>query len=244
MARPPGCDAAAPSGLLDHMHRCVLTLGLPHRQQVACNEPRRPTGTTVSLKCGPWTPGFNVGTDQATFHSSHLLEPSSIQEGGQPPGVGRRPGPLPRRKARLLGPAPRPHGPAQLPSPRPISERPRGPGREGVPRKMAAACRGVKGLVAVITGGASGLGLATAERLVRQGATAVLLDLPNSDEKAQAKKLGKSCTFASAADLSGVTTGLPGISEMTNAGLGTSGFPFAYECSLCGRWVHPLALSA
>ncbi|XP_077002605.1 3-hydroxyacyl-CoA dehydrogenase type-2-like [Tamandua tetradactyla] len=63
---------------------------------------------------------------------------------------------------------------------------------------MAAACRGVKGLVAVITGGASGLGLATAERLVRQGATAVLLDLPNSNGEAQAKRLGKSCTFTPA----------------------------------------------
>ncbi|KAF7473637.1 Hypothetical predicted protein [Marmota monax] len=53
-----------------------------------------------------------------------------------------------------------------------------------------------QGLVAVITGGASGLGLATAERLVTQGATAVLLDLPNSGGEAQAKKLGKSCVFA------------------------------------------------
>ncbi|XP_027805980.1 3-hydroxyacyl-CoA dehydrogenase type-2 isoform X2 [Marmota flaviventris] len=61
---------------------------------------------------------------------------------------------------------------------------------------MAAACRTLKGLVAVITGGASGLGLATAERLVTQGATAVLLDLPNSGGEAQAKKLGKSCVFA------------------------------------------------
>ncbi|XP_004407008.1 PREDICTED: 3-hydroxyacyl-CoA dehydrogenase type-2 isoform X3 [Odobenus rosmarus divergens] len=63
---------------------------------------------------------------------------------------------------------------------------------------MAAACRGVKGLVALITGGASGLGLATAERLVGQGATAVLLDLPDSDGEVQAKKLGKSCAFAPA----------------------------------------------
>uniref|UniRef100_A0A8D2D1F4 Hydroxysteroid 17-beta dehydrogenase 10 n=1 Tax=Sciurus vulgaris TaxID=55149 RepID=A0A8D2D1F4_SCIVU len=61
---------------------------------------------------------------------------------------------------------------------------------------MAAACRNVKGLVAVITGGASGLGLATAERLVRHGATAVLLDLPDSGGETQAKKLGKSCVFA------------------------------------------------
>uniref|UniRef100_A0A8C7C263 Hydroxysteroid 17-beta dehydrogenase 10 n=1 Tax=Neovison vison TaxID=452646 RepID=A0A8C7C263_NEOVI len=63
---------------------------------------------------------------------------------------------------------------------------------------MAAACRGVKGLVALITGGASGLGLATAERLVGQGATAVLVDLPNSDGEVQANKLGKSCAFAPA----------------------------------------------
>ncbi|EAW93158.1 HSD17B10 isoform 2 [Pan troglodytes] len=63
---------------------------------------------------------------------------------------------------------------------------------------MAAACRSVKGLVAVITGGASGLGLATAERLVGQGASAVLLDLPNSGGEAQAKKLGNNCVFAPA----------------------------------------------
>ncbi|XP_074258258.1 3-hydroxyacyl-CoA dehydrogenase type-2 [Saimiri boliviensis] len=63
---------------------------------------------------------------------------------------------------------------------------------------MAAACRSVQGLVAVITGGASGLGLATAERLVGQGASAVLLDLPNSGGEAQAKKLGNSCVFAPA----------------------------------------------
>ncbi|XP_023058265.1 3-hydroxyacyl-CoA dehydrogenase type-2 [Piliocolobus tephrosceles] len=74
---------------------------------------------------------------------------------------------------------------------------------------MAAACRSVKGLVAVITGGASGLGLVTAERLVGQGASAVLLDLPNSGGEAQAKKLGNNCVFAPA-DVSGVTSPLPG----------------------------------
>ncbi|XP_055473907.1 3-hydroxyacyl-CoA dehydrogenase type-2 [Psammomys obesus] len=63
---------------------------------------------------------------------------------------------------------------------------------------MAAACRSVKGLVAIITGGTSGLGLATAERLVGQGARAVLLDLPNTGGEAQAKKLGDSCMFAPA----------------------------------------------
>ncbi|XP_051052548.1 3-hydroxyacyl-CoA dehydrogenase type-2-like [Phodopus roborovskii] len=63
---------------------------------------------------------------------------------------------------------------------------------------MAAACWSMKGLVAVITEGSSGLGLATAERLVGQRATTVLLDLPNSGGEAQAKKLGESCMFTSA----------------------------------------------
>lgn len=61
---------------------------------------------------------------------------------------------------------------------------------------MAAGTRGVKGLVAVITGGASGLGLATAERLVGQGARAVLLDMPGSKGRDHAKRLGKRCAFA------------------------------------------------
>lgn len=59
-------------------------------------------------------------------------------------------------------------------------------------------CTFSQGLVAVVTGGASGLGLATAKRLVGQGATAVLLDVPNSEGEAQAKKLGESCIFAPA----------------------------------------------
>ncbi|XP_036271409.1 3-hydroxyacyl-CoA dehydrogenase type-2-like [Pipistrellus kuhlii] len=61
---------------------------------------------------------------------------------------------------------------------------------------MPALSQGVKGLVALITGGASGLGLATAERLVAQGARAVLLDLPSSKGKAQAQRLGERCAFA------------------------------------------------
>ncbi|EXG81573.1 3-hydroxyacyl-CoA dehydrogenase [Cryptosporangium arvum] len=44
--------------------------------------------------------------------------------------------------------------------------------------------------VALVTGGASGLGLATAEKLVADGARVVLLDLPGSDGAAVAEKLG------------------------------------------------------
>uniref|UniRef100_A0A3Q3N8X1 Hydroxysteroid (17-beta) dehydrogenase 10 n=1 Tax=Labrus bergylta TaxID=56723 RepID=A0A3Q3N8X1_9LABR len=60
----------------------------------------------------------------------------------------------------------------------------------------SAACFSVfEGLV---TGGSSGLGLATVERLVQNGASAVILDLPSSDGAALAEKLGERCAFAPA----------------------------------------------
>uniref|UniRef100_A0A6J0VAS8 3-hydroxyacyl-CoA dehydrogenase type-2 n=1 Tax=Pogona vitticeps TaxID=103695 RepID=A0A6J0VAS8_9SAUR len=63
---------------------------------------------------------------------------------------------------------------------------------------MAAALRSVKGMVGLVTGGASGLGRATVERLVQQGGSAVLLDLPQSDGESVAKALGDRCIFAPA----------------------------------------------
>ncbi|CAJ63420.1 MULTISPECIES: 3-hydroxyacyl-CoA dehydrogenase [Frankia] len=50
--------------------------------------------------------------------------------------------------------------------------------------------------VAVVTGGASGLGLATATRLVDAGASVVLLDLPSSNGAAVAEKLGSAVRFS------------------------------------------------
>lgn len=47
----------------------------------------------------------------------------------------------------------------------------------------------IKGAVALVTGGASGLGAATARRLMADGASAVLLDLPTSGGPALAKEL-------------------------------------------------------
>jgi NAD(P)-dependent dehydrogenase (short-subunit alcohol dehydrogenase family) len=50
--------------------------------------------------------------------------------------------------------------------------------------------------VAVVTGGASGLGLATAEVLVAAGAKVVILDLPSSPGQERAAELGEAARFA------------------------------------------------
>ncbi|WP_280360819.1 3-hydroxyacyl-CoA dehydrogenase [Nocardia wallacei] len=56
----------------------------------------------------------------------------------------------------------------------------------------------INNAVAVVTGGASGLGLATVRELHGQGATVVIIDLPSSDGEAIAKELGESVVFAAA----------------------------------------------
>ena len=57
----------------------------------------------------------------------------------------------------------------------------------------------IEGGVAVITGGASGLGFATARRLADAGARVVLLDLPSSAGEGAAKQIGEDkATFAPA----------------------------------------------
>ena len=49
----------------------------------------------------------------------------------------------------------------------------------------------LKGISTAITGGASGLGLATARRLLDAGAQVTLIDLPTSDGEAAAKESGR-----------------------------------------------------
>ncbi|MFJ8812955.1 SDR family NAD(P)-dependent oxidoreductase [Amycolatopsis thermoflava] len=56
----------------------------------------------------------------------------------------------------------------------------------------------IAGISAVVTGGASGLGLATARRLVKQGAGVVLLDLPSSAGAEVARDLGERVRFVAA----------------------------------------------
>jgi NAD(P)-dependent dehydrogenase (short-subunit alcohol dehydrogenase family) len=54
----------------------------------------------------------------------------------------------------------------------------------------------LKGISAVVTGGASGLGLATVQRLVANGAASVIIvDLPTSDGEPIAKELGDAVQF-------------------------------------------------
>ena len=52
--------------------------------------------------------------------------------------------------------------------------------------------------VAVVTGGASGLGLATTKALLAEGASVVIIDLPSSNGEAIAKELGDRVRFAAA----------------------------------------------
>ena len=52
--------------------------------------------------------------------------------------------------------------------------------------------------ICLVTGGASGLGRATVQRLARHGARVVIADLPSSDGENVAKELGENCCFAPA----------------------------------------------
>src|SRR5580693_9400482 len=57
----------------------------------------------------------------------------------------------------------------------------------------------IEGITAVVTGGASGLGRATVERLVKSGAAKVIIaDLPSSDGETVARELGDTVQFVAA----------------------------------------------
>ena len=56
----------------------------------------------------------------------------------------------------------------------------------------------IDGAVAIVTGGASGLGLATTEALLAAGAKVVMLDLPGSPGEQVAERLGERVRFAAA----------------------------------------------
>lgn len=70
-----------------------------------------------------------------------------------------------------------------------------------------------------MTGGASGLGRATAERFVRQGARVVLCDLPSSEGQSVADSLGDNCLFAPTDVRIGLHLICPDYNDSTSLGL-------------------------
>ncbi|MBE9375862.1 SDR family NAD(P)-dependent oxidoreductase [Saccharopolyspora sp. HNM0983] len=56
----------------------------------------------------------------------------------------------------------------------------------------------LEGISAAVTGGASGLGLATARKMVKAGATVTLIDLPTSQGEESARELGDAARFVPA----------------------------------------------
>ena len=90
----------------------------------------------------------------------------------------------------------------------------------------------IDGSVAVVTGGASGLGLATARRLVKAGAKVVLVDLPGPRGDEAAASLDGAAVFAAAdvTDSASVASALDAAAELGDlrvlvncAGVGTPG---------------------
>ena len=62
-------------------------------------------------------------------------------------------------------------------------------------RHNMAEFRSISKAIALVTGGASGLGRAAAARLVRQGASVVIADLPSSRGEEVAREIGGNATF-------------------------------------------------
>ncbi|WP_221046322.1 SDR family NAD(P)-dependent oxidoreductase [Mycobacterium senriense] len=77
----------------------------------------------------------------------------------------------------------------------------------------------VKDNAAVVVGGASGMGRATAQRLAERGARVALLDLPTSDAAAVARELGGGASFypCNVTDSDGVETALAAAVENLGA---------------------------
>ncbi|MBF6181078.1 3-oxoacyl-[acyl-carrier-protein] reductase FabG [Nocardia otitidiscaviarum] len=90
--------------------------------------------------------------------------------------------------------------------------------------------------VAVVTGGASGLGLATVRELHGAGASVVILDLPSSDGKAVAEELGERATFAP-----GDVTSEADVTAALDAAAGLGTLRIAVNCAGIGNAIRTVS---
>ncbi|MBF6135290.1 3-hydroxyacyl-CoA dehydrogenase [Nocardia otitidiscaviarum] len=90
--------------------------------------------------------------------------------------------------------------------------------------------------VAVVTGGASGLGLATVRELHGVGASVVILDLPSSDGKAVAEELGERATFAP-----GDVTSEADVTAALDAAAGLGTLRIAVNCAGIGNAIRTVS---
>src|SRR5262245_4934589 len=94
----------------------------------------------------------------------------------------------------------------------------------------------IRSKVALVTGGASGLGLATVKQLAADGATVVIVDLPSSKGKAVAEEIGDGAVFVPA----DVTDEEQVLAAVDAAGqLGT--FSVAVSCAGIGNAIRVVA---
>lgn len=90
--------------------------------------------------------------------------------------------------------------------------------------------------VALVTGGASGLGLATVERVISAGGRAIIVDLPGSDGKAVAERLGERAVFTPAD-----VTSEDDISAALDAAQALGGVRLAVNCAGIGTAARVLS---
>ncbi|MFI6866458.1 3-hydroxyacyl-CoA dehydrogenase [Nocardia sp. NPDC050406] len=91
-------------------------------------------------------------------------------------------------------------------------------------------------IVAVVTGGASGLGLATVRELHGAGASVVIIDLPSSDGKAVAEELGERVVFSP-----GDVTSEADVTAALDAAAGLGTLRIAVNCAGIGNAVRTVS---
>ena len=88
----------------------------------------------------------------------------------------------------------------------------------------------ISGKAAIVTGGASGLGLATVRKLALEGAKVVILDLPSSEGRKVAQELGAGAVFV-AADV----TDPDQVQAAVDAAIGLGQLAVAVNCAGIGN---------